>query len=89
MLFKEKQKANHARSHRTQSQHSLDGGRAVWIQTGDTSTPGQVVSTSNTLRSYFVSTQLGVLHQNRYHLTARPDDPQDIDGDISISSLAI
>ena len=78
-----KKKSNYDRSHRTRSQHPLDTGTAVWIQTGDASTPGQVITTAKIPRSYLVSTQSGVLCQNRHHLIIRPENPQDIDGDIS------
>ena len=82
-ILKQKQKSNYDRSHCTQSQHPLNAGTAVWIRTGDTSTPGRVITTANTPRSYLVSTQSGVLRRNRHHLTYRPEDPQDFNGDIS------
>ena len=87
-MLKQKQKSNYDRSHRTLSQHPLDAGTAVWIQTGDASTPVRVITTANTTRSYLVSTQSGVLRRNRHHRTVRPEDPQDIDGDISGSDPA-
>ena len=82
-ILKQKQKSNYDRSHPPYPISApLDAGTAVWIRTGDTSTPGRVITTANTPRSYLVSTQSGVLRRNRHHLTYRPEDPQDFNGDI-------
>ena len=79
-ILKQKQKSNYDRSHRTRSQHPLDTGTAVWIRTGNTSTPGRVITTANTPRSY-----LNCVHAvwSSAPKQTPPHLPQDFNGDIS------
>ena len=71
--YKQKQKLNFDRRHRTQSLSPFPEDTEVWIKTDTETVPGRVVTTAPTPRSYMVETPGGAqLQRNRAHLNHRP-----------------
>ena len=72
--FKQRQKANYDRRHRTRELPLLPDHTRVWITTDNRHIPGRVTSTAETPRSYFVDTPSGTLRRNRGDLNVMPDN---------------
>ena len=66
-----KQKENYDRQHRVRNVDPLPDDSPVWVTTRGTQVPGRVISTTNTPRSYTVSTPTGTVRRNRQHLNHR------------------
>ncbi|KAL7880825.1 hypothetical protein SRHO_G00030790 [Serrasalmus rhombeus] len=73
-IYRQKQKCNYDRRHKTHYMEHLYPGRHVWIK--DTAERGTVVSTAATPRSYLVETPEGILRRNRFHLSPTPVAPE-------------
>ena len=67
--FKMSQKNNYDRQHQTHSLPPLPNDTEVWVTTEERQVPGQVISRSDTPRSYMVQTDTGNLRRNRQYLT--------------------
>ena len=59
--FKKQQKTNYDSQHRTRELPSIPDDTEVWITTDNKQIPGQVTSTAETPRSYYVNTPTGSL----------------------------
>ena len=70
--FKQRQKANYDRRHRTRELPLLPDNTRVWITTDNRHVPGRVTSTAGTPRSYLVDTPTGTLRRNRGDLNVMP-----------------
>jgi len=75
--FKRKQKENYDRHHRVRSTDTLPDNTTVWVRTGNSQTPGRVISNAGTPRSYVVSTPNGLVRRNRQHLNHRLSSAND------------
>ena len=73
--FKQSQKENYDRTHRTKSQPSIPVGTAVWVTTGNQQVTGRIASPAETPRSYLVETPAGQVRRNRQHLRIIPNVP--------------
>ena len=71
--FKMSQKNNYDRLLRTHSLPPLPNDTEVWVTTEERQVPGQMISRSETPRSYVVQTDTGNVRRNRQHLTVVPD----------------
>ena len=71
--FKMSQKNNYDHQHRTHSLPPLLNDTEVWVTTEERQVPSQVISRSDTPRSYVVQTDTGNVRRNRQHLTVVPD----------------
>jgi len=80
--FKEKQKRNYDRRHRVRPADTLPDDSSVWVTTGNSQTPGRVVSNAGTPRSYLVNTPSGPVRRNRQHLNRRLSRTDDNISDI-------
>ena len=69
--FKQRQKSAYDRRHRTSSLPPIADDIKVWITSGQTALPGQIISHANTPRSYIVNTPVGQIRRNRQHLNVR------------------
>ena len=75
--FKKKQKRNYDRRHQVRPADTLPDDSLVWVTTGNSKTPGTVITNAGTPRSYLVNTPSGPVRRNRQHLKhglSRPDD---------------
>ena len=70
--FKKQQKTNYDSRHRTRELPSIPDDTEVWITTDNKQIPGQVTSTAETPRSYYVNTPTGSLRRNRRDLNVMP-----------------
>ena len=75
--FKQHQKYNFDRRHRVQELPPISDEQDVWISTDGEPTPGTVVSSAPTPRSYIVETPTGQVHRNRSQLRVVPRTTQD------------
>ena len=75
--FKQRQKSAYDRRHRTSSLPPIADDTKVWITSGRTALPGQIMSHANTPRSYIVNTPGGQIRRNRQHLNVIPDKSND------------
>ena len=71
--FKEKQKEDFDRHHRTRKLSEIPDDTEVSIETEGGPSSGQVRSSAETPRSYIVETQSGLIQRNRYHLKPIPN----------------
>ena len=72
--FKQKQKWDFDKRHRTQSQEDVPEDTKVWITLEGDQVEGRVVSHTNSPRNYVVDTPTGVVRQNRQHLNVDPEE---------------
>lgn len=70
--FKDRQKKDFDRRHRTQPLSTLPDNTEVWVTTGNQQIPGRVVSSASAPRSYLVTTPSGDIRRNRSHLNPIP-----------------
>ncbi len=77
--FKQTQKRDYDRRHRTSPLPLIPDSSEVWITSNrDQPVPGTVRGQSDDMpRSYDVSTQSGILRRNRHHLNVIPESDQD------------
>ena len=73
--YKQKQKQNYDRHHRTRDVDVLQKDTSVWVRTENVQQPGTVVSAADAPKCYIVSTTSGQVRKNRYHLNLRHDAP--------------
>lgn len=66
--FKQNQKSNFDNRHGVRELPLISDNHNVWVSTGGDPTPGTVVSTAPTPRSYVINTPTGVVHRNRSQL---------------------
>lgn len=82
-VYKEKQKANFDKHHRARELPFIPDNTRVWIEAENgPPTPGRVVSTAETPRSYVVETSTGQLQRNRLQLRVDPSS----DGNYDVNS---
>ena len=81
--FKEKQKRDYDRRHRTLPLSPIPDETDVWITSGTQPVPGRVVLPANTPRSYLIDTPSGRVRRNRQHLNVMPDNTEHSDSDPS------
>ena len=74
--FKESQKKNFDKRHRTRELTPIPDNTDVWITSEDRPIQGTVVSPADSPRSYVVNTPAGLLHRNRSHLNVVPEQSQ-------------
>ena len=77
--FKEQQKSNYDRRHRTQTLPPIPADSDVWITSGYQPQPAVVVTPAATPRSYVVETPSGQVRRNRQHLNVVPQQPEPIE----------
>ena len=70
--FKEKQKKDYDRHHRTKELREIPDNTTVWITTGKQPVPGKVLYPADTPRSYIVQTPSGNVRRNRSQLNVQP-----------------
>ena len=70
--FKEKQKKDYDRRHRTKELREIPDNTTVWITTGKQPVPGKVLYPADTPRSYIVQTPSGNVRRNRSQLNVQP-----------------
>ena len=75
--FKQKQKRDFDKRHRTQSLENIPEDTKVWITSEGDRVKGRVVSPANSPRSYVVDTPSGVLRRNHQHLNVAPEKSED------------
>ena len=63
--FKQKQKIDYDRCHRTHPLPPIPENTEVWITSGSNPTSGRVTANANAPRSYIVDTPQGELRRNR------------------------
>ncbi|XP_062855259.1 uncharacterized protein K02A2.6-like [Trichomycterus rosablanca] len=73
-IYRQKQKQNYDRRHKTHDMTHLHPGKHVWVK--DTDERGTVVSAADTPRSYMVETPRGTFRRNRFHLSPTPVAPE-------------
>ena len=78
-VFKDKQKEDFDRHHRTRELSEIPEDTEVLIETEEGPTSGQVRSSAGTLCSYIVETPSGSVQRNRHHLKPLPKLPSDTD----------
>lgn len=61
---------------------TLPDDSSVWVTTGNSQTPGRVITNAGTPRSYLVNTPSGPVRRNRQHLKHRLSRPDDNTPDI-------
>ena len=66
--FKKRQKTDYDRCHRVQDLLAIPDNTDVWVTTGGSPTPGRIITTTDTPRSYIVQTPSGEIRRNRSHL---------------------
>ena len=66
--FKKCQKTDYDRCHRIQDLPAIPDNTDVWVTTGGSPTPGRIITTTDTPRSYIVQTPSGEIRRNRSHL---------------------
>ena len=71
---KKQQKGNYDCRHRARDLPSIPEDTEVWITTDNKHIPGQVTSTAETPRSYYVDTPTGLLRRNRRDLNIMPNN---------------
>ena len=71
--FKQRQKADYDRRHRTHPLAPIPNDTEVWVTSGSTPSPGRVTAHSSTPRSYIVETPQGEMRRNRLHLNVVPN----------------
>ena len=74
--FKNKQKVNFDKRHRTKPLPEIPDNTDVWITTDGSHSPGRVTAPANAPRSYLVETQHGQVRRNRTQLNIVPDTHQ-------------
>ena len=74
--FKQRQKEDFDRRHRTHPLPVLPAGTGVWINTGGHCTEGVANPDQSAPRSYSVTTDRGTVRRNRSHLNVVPDATQ-------------
>ena len=74
--FKESQKKDFDKRHRTRELTPIPDNTDVWITSEDRPIQGTVVSPADSPRSYVVNTPAGLLHRNRSHLNVVPEQSQ-------------
>ena len=71
--FKQRQKADYDRRHRSHHLPAIPNDTEVWVTSGATPSPGRVTAHSSAPRSYIVDTPQGEMRRNRLHLNVVPD----------------
>jgi len=74
--YKRLQKDQYDRRHRTRTLPNLPDDQPVWVETRGQHTPGTVLRSANTPRSYIVETPSGEVRRNRLHLRLRSEIPE-------------
>ena len=67
--FKQRQKVDYDRRHRTHPLPSIPNDTEVWVTPGTIPSPGRVTAHSSAPRFYIVDTPQGEMRRNRLHLT--------------------
>ena len=80
LRYKEKQKREFDKRHRTKDMAVIPDNTKVWISSDGEQTKGTVASSANSPRSYLVDTQSGTIRRNRHHLKV---DPSPVDNNTS------
>jgi len=78
-IFKDRQKRDFDRRHRTRALPPIPDDSDVWITSGNQPVTGRVVSPASTPRSYVVETPTGQVRRNRQHLNRMPESHEPID----------
>ena len=71
--FKERQKVDYDRRHRTHPLPSIPNDTEVWVTSGTIPSPGRVTAHSSAPQSYIVDTPQGEMRRNRLHLNVVPN----------------
>ena len=71
--YKQQQKENYDKRHRTSTLPELPDDTPVLVQTGNSRVPGTTLTQTDAPRSYLVQTSSGTVRRNRRHLVAIPD----------------
>ena len=74
--LKLQQKENYDRRHRVRPLPPLLEDTPVWVNTQGRQTPGRVVTTAATPRSYIVDTSTGHVRRNRQHIVPNPQNTE-------------
>ena len=72
--FKNKQKAAFNTRHQAKELSDIPDNTNVWITTGGSHSPGRVITTADTPRSYLVESSDGQICRNRTHLNVVPEN---------------
>ena len=80
--FKNTQKRNYDCRHQVRPADTLPDDSSVWVTTGNSQTPGKVITNAGTPRSYLVNTPSGPVCRNRQHLKHRLSRSDDNTPDI-------
>jgi len=70
--FKKKQKENFDNRHRVHSLPEIPDDAEAWVNSGPVPVRGRIVTSSDSPRSYLVSTPTGEVRRNRIHLNIMP-----------------
>ena len=84
--FKQRQKADYDRRHRTHPLPPIPNDTDVWVTSGTTPSPGRVTAHSSTPRSYIVETPQGGMRRNRLHLNVVPNGRSSVSTSNSLSN---
>ena len=85
--FKQRQKADYDRRHRTYPLPPIPNDTEVWVTSGTTPSPGRVTAYSSTPRSYIVETPQGEMRRNRLHLNVVPNGQSLVNSSSSTSPV--
>ena len=83
--FKQRQKADYDRRHRTHPLPPIPNDTEVWITSGTTPSPGRVTSHASAPRSYIVETPQGEIRRNRLHLNVMPNGQSSVNNQSNTS----
>ena len=76
LRFKDKQKSEYDRHHRTTEAAPIQQGSEVWVMSGHEAIRGTVLTAAPAPRSYLIDTQSGIIRRNQQHLRSVPSAPK-------------
>ena len=74
--FKDKQKRDYDRRHRTTEMSPIPEDSEVWVTSGQEAIRGRVVTPAPAPRSYLIDTPSGIIRRNQQHLRIVPNVPE-------------
>ena len=74
--FKDKQKEDYDRRHRTMEMPLIPEDSEVWVTSGQDAIRGRVVTSTPAPRSYLIDTPSGIIRRNQQHLRVVPSLPE-------------